>query len=138
MNAKNCFASARCHPIEVADNRGVLSRHSHWRRRKPKAKTGNQMGPRVYPWGSIWVFRLWNKPGVFPQRRLGSCRQWIGVHYRDLYNSWQAPQFRRAPEGIHVVCRFRNRVSDEIISGQHEKSRVPGRKLALLRANDEG
>jgi hypothetical protein len=47
------YASARCRTQAEADNRVDSSRRSLWRRRKPKAKTGNIMEPRVYPWGSI-------------------------------------------------------------------------------------
>jgi len=42
------YAPARCRPEAEADNRGEAFPSIDG-----KAKTGNLMGPRVYPWGSI-------------------------------------------------------------------------------------
>ena len=42
------YAPARCRPEAEADNRGEACPSIDG-----QAKTGNLMGPRVYPWGSI-------------------------------------------------------------------------------------
>ena len=55
-----CYAPARCRPAAEADNRVEAGPSKDWLapvlRSSPDTedgKTGNLMGPRVYPWGSI-------------------------------------------------------------------------------------
>ncbi|MFC1862470.1 hypothetical protein ACFL1Z_00770 [Thermodesulfobacteriota bacterium] len=65
--AKNRCATARCRPEAEADNRGVADGArppSRFSGTTEDGKTGNLMGPLVYPWGSTLLLKCAPQPGV--------------------------------------------------------------------------